>query len=192
MHQSSPATRRTSLAYTPTSSAQLLADMTSRMQRTSTREQQTAEDLIFDLFKLPNRDEASIGKLLTVLKGFGLHEDDPRLRPMMEKVRMFESDIEERLNETKDPKHWKLKRSEFKKCISESVVLISQALQNNLIVPSWSQFTSRIREIYHMNEDFEQFLESQIVYRTLLSKTVSNRTEKVLCEVVIVPQRRHR
>ncbi|KAK0395019.1 hypothetical protein QR680_001068 [Steinernema hermaphroditum] len=148
MH-SSPAIRRTSMVYTPSSSAQKLMDIASRLQRSPSRDLQTAEDLIFDLFKLPNRDEASIGKLLSVLKSFGLHEDDPRLRPMMDKVRAFENELEERLNEAKDPKHWKLRRTEFKKCIAESVVLITQALQNNLIVPSWSQFTTIIREIYY-------------------------------------------
>ncbi len=49
-----------------------------------------------------------------MLKSFGLREDDPRLRPMMEKVLDIELAAEEREHEAHDPKHWKLGRSEFK------------------------------------------------------------------------------
>jgi hypothetical protein len=106
------------------------------------------EDLIFNLFKIPNKDEASIGKLLMVLKNYGLQEEDPRLLPMMRKIREIEREREELMNETKDPKHWKLRTEDFMKCIGESLALISQTLQNDLVIPSWSQFTVRIKNIY--------------------------------------------
>lgn len=112
------------------------------------RDQKTPEDLIFDLFKIPNKNEASIGKLLTVLKSYGLQDNDPRLRPMMEKIWKIEQEKENVSNEAKDPKHWKLSRSEFKLCINESLCLISRTLQNNLVIPSWHQFCMIIKEIY--------------------------------------------
>ncbi|KAH7708982.1 Glutaminase [Aphelenchoides avenae] len=106
------------------------------------------EDLIFNLFKIPNKEEASIGKLIMVLKNYGLQESDPRLLPMMHRIKEIEKAREEQVNEAKDPKHWKLGKEEFKKCIAESLALISQTLQNDLVVPSWGQFTSRIQDIY--------------------------------------------
>uniref|UniRef100_A0A914X683 glutaminase n=1 Tax=Plectus sambesii TaxID=2011161 RepID=A0A914X683_9BILA len=109
---------------------------------------QSPEDLIFELFKIPNTNEASIGKLFSVMKSFGLREDDPRLKPMMEKVRLIESETEEREHETHDPKHWKLTREQFRECVSESLLLISQTLRNNLVVPSWHEFCQRIKTIF--------------------------------------------
>ncbi|KAI1726748.1 glutaminase domain-containing protein [Ditylenchus destructor] len=108
------------------------------------------EDLIFELFKIPNKNEASIGKLLMVLKSYGLHKNDPRLQPMMEKIYEIERETEEMDKEAKDPKHWKLKLDDFRMCISQSLNLISRTLQNSLIVPSWSQFCDIIKEIYNV------------------------------------------
>ncbi len=51
----------------------------------------TPEDLVFDLFRLPHREDASIGKLISVLKSFGLREDDPRLRQTMDRIREIDS-----------------------------------------------------------------------------------------------------
>jgi len=112
------------------------------------RDQKTPEDLIFELFKIPNKNEASIGKLLTVLKSYGLQESDPRLKPMMDRIWKIEKMKEEVSNEAKDPKHWKLSHEDFKLCINESLALISRTLQNNLIIPSWQQFCTIIKAIY--------------------------------------------
>uniref|UniRef100_A0A7E4W387 glutaminase n=1 Tax=Panagrellus redivivus TaxID=6233 RepID=A0A7E4W387_PANRE len=113
------------------------------------------EDLIYNLFKLPNKDEASIGKLLTLLKNFGLQETDPRLQPMMRRIHEIEKLKEEQFMEARDPKHWKLNREDFKSCISESLSLISRTLQNDLIIPSWNQFCTRIREIYEKCQNID-------------------------------------
>lgn len=77
-------------------------------------------------FKIPNKNEASIGKLIVVLKNYGLQEDDPRLLPMMQKIWTIEKAKEERTCEARDPKHWKLRREDFVECIGESISLISQ------------------------------------------------------------------
>ncbi|VDM82047.1 unnamed protein product, partial [Strongylus vulgaris] len=99
------------------------------------------EDLIFDLFKMPNKDEASISKLIKVLKSFGLRESDPRLRHMNEKMKSFEE-------EDDDARNFLLTRDKFKECIHPSVQLISQALRNHLIIPSWGEFCGQIKSIF--------------------------------------------
>uniref|UniRef100_A0A914W392 glutaminase n=2 Tax=Plectus sambesii TaxID=2011161 RepID=A0A914W392_9BILA len=130
------------------SAAQLLKDAQTGLNQAFEADQQSPEELIFELFKVPNRDEACIGKLIAVLKSFGLREDDPRLKPMMEKIREIEAEQELLSNETKDARHWNLDRAQFKSCVSGSLVIITQALRNNLIVPSWHEFVEMMREIY--------------------------------------------
>ena len=49
-----------------------------------------------------------------------MQENDPRLAPMMRKIREIESEKEEKTNEARDPKHWKLSKNDFKRVISES------------------------------------------------------------------------
>ncbi|CAI4232812.1 unnamed protein product [Auanema sp. JU1783] len=107
------------------------------------------EDTIFDLFKIPGKNEASIGRLLSVLKSFGLREKDPRMLPLMTKLHAIEKEEEERNNEQQEQKHWKLSREQFKECISGCVDLISTALQNDLVIPCWQHFVETIKQIFN-------------------------------------------
>uniref|UniRef100_A0A914W569 glutaminase n=1 Tax=Plectus sambesii TaxID=2011161 RepID=A0A914W569_9BILA len=149
-----------SITYSP-STVKLIADIFNRNQSFAALlhetqhglcnavDRDTPEELIFRLFKVPNNDDqACVGKLLSVLKSFGLREDDPRLQPMMEKVRGIELEEEEADNEARDPNHWQLNKEQFKRCISLSVHIIVKALRNKLIVPSWNAFCQRISTIY--------------------------------------------
>jgi len=54
------------------------------------------------------------------LKNHGLQKNDPRFAPMMRKISEIENEKEEKSNEARDPKHWKLSRNDFKRVISES------------------------------------------------------------------------
>jgi hypothetical protein len=40
-----------------------------------------------------------------------------------------------------DVKRYRLPREEFKDCVHQSISVISQALRNELVVPSWKEFT---------------------------------------------------
>ena len=48
-----------------------------------------------------------------VLKSFGLRMDDPRLRPMMHKLKQIEKQQEAKFSETMEPKHWRLDKEQF-------------------------------------------------------------------------------
>ncbi|CAK5081348.1 unnamed protein product [Meloidogyne enterolobii] len=124
-------------------------------------DEQSPEDLIHNLFRVPNKSDAYIGKLiivwnlkiffeiiLKVLKNHGLQKNDPRFAPMMRKISEIENEKEEKSNEARDPKHWKLSKNDFKRVISESMSLIVQTIQGDLIVPAWAHFTKIIKEIY--------------------------------------------
>ncbi|CAJ0959744.1 unnamed protein product, partial [Mesorhabditis belari] len=109
------------------------------------------EDLIFDLFQVNQKggpdgleERASISKLIKVLRSFGLRETDPRLRTMMERIRHYE----EEEDDEHDTRSHLYTRQKFKECIHPSVQLISQALRNHLIIPSWGEFCSKIKEVF--------------------------------------------
>ncbi|RCN32898.1 hypothetical protein ANCCAN_21284 [Ancylostoma caninum] len=75
-------------------------------------------DLIFELFKVPNKDYASVTKLVKVLKSFGLREKDPRLKEMMERIQRIE-DLREDENQG-----FHLRRHAFKEFSSHNLALI--------------------------------------------------------------------
>ncbi|VDL65318.1 unnamed protein product, partial [Nippostrongylus brasiliensis] len=97
-------------------------------------------DLIFDLFKVPNKDYASITKLIKVLKSFGLREKDPRLKEMMTRIRTIED-----LRQSDHNSGFHLRRHAFKECIAPAILLISQVLRSQMIIPSWEEFCGRIK-----------------------------------------------
>uniref|UniRef100_A0AC35U4D9 Glutaminase n=1 Tax=Rhabditophanes sp. KR3021 TaxID=114890 RepID=A0AC35U4D9_9BILA len=134
----------------------MLNETAIRLSDAFSREDKSEEDLIYELFKLPNKNEASIGKLISVLKSYGLREDDPRLLPMMDMIWKIEFEKEEKCMEMKDPKTWKLSEADFRLSIGGSIEIISQTLQNNLIIPSWTQFCSRIKEIFDSCKDIHE------------------------------------
>ncbi|KAI6233180.1 Glutaminase [Aphelenchoides fujianensis] len=110
--------------------------------------EQTAEDVIFELFKLPNKEQGAIGKLLAVLKSYGIQDTDPRLKRMMAIIWEIERRSEERTHEAKDPRQWRLSRADFCRCVAEALDLVSRTLRNQLVIPSWPQFCATIADIY--------------------------------------------
>ncbi|CEF59993.1 No extended memory [Strongyloides ratti] len=102
------------------------------------------EDLIFELFRIPSTEEASMGRLISVLKSFGIRDDDPRMKQTIEKMMMFEHES----SDDCDSRHNRLNRQQFKICIQPSIALVSQALRNQLVIPNWSEFIKRIKDIF--------------------------------------------
>lgn len=131
--------------------------------------QNSPEDLVFDLFTIPHRDEAHVGRLLSTLRGFGLLSDDQRLAPMLEKMRQCldiestEAAITTTVDGIRKVANAKLSeevhgeelhfgrhlgREQFKTCVRPCIDLVSRALRNQLIIPNWTEFTAKIREIF--------------------------------------------
>uniref|UniRef100_A0A0N4UBR0 glutaminase n=1 Tax=Dracunculus medinensis TaxID=318479 RepID=A0A0N4UBR0_DRAME len=120
-----------------TSVAKILNDTAKGLKHVHQFPHPTQEDLIYELFKCSKREGE-------VLRSFGIREDDPRLRQTIEKMRDYESKIEDDC----DTRHCLLDKEQFRECIRPSINLISQALRNDLIIPCWGEFTGKIREIY--------------------------------------------
>ncbi|GMS82225.1 hypothetical protein PENTCL1PPCAC_4400 [Pristionchus entomophagus] len=98
------------------------------------------QEHIYQLFQT-GEEEANISKLIKVLRSFGLRETDPRFATMLEKMKEFE-------DEDDDARNLVLTKRQFMECIHPSVSLISQALRNHLIIPSWGEFTTKIKNIF--------------------------------------------
>ncbi|CAD6195807.1 unnamed protein product [Caenorhabditis auriculariae] len=124
-----------------TSMAQVMEKTVQGLKHAYELRTSTPEDLIFDLFKMRDRDEASITKLIKVLKSFGLRQSDPRLRPMFQMMKRME-------DEDDDARNFALSRDRFKECIHPSMPIISQALCNQMIIPSWGEFCARMKDIF--------------------------------------------
>ncbi|VDK72175.1 unnamed protein product [Onchocerca ochengi] len=123
----------------------LLNDTAKRLKHVYQLSHPSQEDLTYDLFKCPKKpEEASLGKLLSVLRSFGIREDDPRLKHTIEKLREYELQIEDDC----DTRHCLLNKEQFKECIRPSINLIAQTLRNDLIIPCWGEFIAKIKEIF--------------------------------------------
>uniref|UniRef100_A0A915PXD8 glutaminase n=1 Tax=Setaria digitata TaxID=48799 RepID=A0A915PXD8_9BILA len=111
------------------------------------------EDLTYDLFKCTKKTgEASLGKLLSVLRSFGIREDDPRLKQTIDKMHEYELQIEDDC----DTRHCLLSKDQFKECIQPSINLIAQALRNDLIIPCWGEFIAKIKQMFCECADIQE------------------------------------
>jgi glutaminase len=128
--------------------ARLMSETVEHLNPSFDGTKESAEDVVYDLFKVPNKDEASIGRLLSVLRSMGLNESDPRLIPTIQKIREHDNTTKDD-DEWMDVKRYRLPREEFKDCVHPSISLISQALRNELVVPSWKEFITKIEEIFN-------------------------------------------
>jgi len=148
VHSSATIARYKDILNRPDSIANILRDTVDGLSNEFTRADKSPEEIIYELFRISNKEEAAMGKLIAVLKSYGIQDNDPRLKKMMELISEIERKSEEITNEAKDPKHWRLAKEEFCRCVSESLNIISMTLRNQLIIPSWTQFCAVIQDIY--------------------------------------------
>ncbi|TKR63083.1 hypothetical protein L596_026960 [Steinernema carpocapsae] len=132
------------LQHGSSSVAQLMSKTAEGIDQAIDMHNPSLSDLIYNLFKVPGKDEASVAKLIVVLRSFGIHEDDPRLAEVMDKIRHFEKLFDDELCD----RRLHLNREQFRECITPSVTLITNTLRNQLIVPNWSEFTAKVSEIF--------------------------------------------
>ncbi|CAI2335229.1 unnamed protein product [Caenorhabditis sp. 36 PRJEB53466] len=101
-----------------------------------------AADLICTLFRLPHGStDCSFFRLIKVLKSFGIWENDPRLKQMFDRMKKHDE-------ENEDSRQWAMSQEKFKEIIFPCTILISRTLRNQLIIPSWLEFTQIIEEVF--------------------------------------------
>ncbi|PIC44833.1 hypothetical protein B9Z55_005064 [Caenorhabditis nigoni] len=101
-----------------------------------------AADLICTLFRLPHGStDCSFFRLIKVLRSFGIWENDPRLKQMFDRMKKHDE-------ENEDSRQWAMSQEKFKEIIFPCTILISRTLRNQLIIPSWLEFTQMIDTIF--------------------------------------------
>ncbi|CDH93328.1 glutaminase [Caenorhabditis elegans] len=101
-----------------------------------------AADLICTLFRLPHGStDCSFFRLIKVLRSFGIWENDPRLKQMFDRMKKHDE-------ENEDSRQWAMSQEKFKEIIFPCTILISRTLRNQLIIPSWLEFTQLIETIF--------------------------------------------
>lgn len=108
------------------------------------------EDVLFEMFKDVSTGRLSVSKFLGELAATGLQKDDPRLQEMMTKIRSLHGDGID---------HWApelealtLDKDQFKSIIKENIILISRALRQQFIIPSFHEFTTHIEQFYYRSK----------------------------------------
>ncbi|CAL2030908.1 unnamed protein product [Caenorhabditis brenneri] len=109
-----------------------------------------AADLICTLFRLPHGStDCSFFRLIKVLRSFGIWENDPRLKQMFDRMKKHDE-------ENEDSRQWAMSQEKFKEIIFPCTILISRTLRNQLIIPSWLEFTQMIETIFDSCRDSKE------------------------------------
>ncbi|CAD5225676.1 unnamed protein product [Bursaphelenchus xylophilus] len=103
-----------------------------------------SEDEIFKRFQIEGTDEASTKELSDIVKTRGIRADDPRITTSKKLLRKF---VKKR-NLDSDVRHYRLPKTEFLECVRPCLSLISQAVRNELIIPSWTPFTQKMTMMF--------------------------------------------
>ncbi|XP_030639448.1 glutaminase liver isoform, mitochondrial [Chanos chanos] len=97
------------------------------------------EDLLFYTIS-QGEEKMSISRFISALKSTGLLTSDPRLRDCM---RQLHKSVHESVGTRM------MDQELFRKCVGNSIVLLTQAFQRKFIIPDFETFTSVIDQIYY-------------------------------------------
>ncbi len=98
--------------------------------------------MIFEIYRTED-GKASVGQFLEEVEKTGIRKSDPRMANMMKMLHTLRPYT---LSSVED---LKLDLGTFKTVIAENVVLITKALQNQLVIPAFETFCDNITEIYN-------------------------------------------
>ncbi|XP_050314003.1 glutaminase kidney isoform, mitochondrial isoform X1 [Anthonomus grandis grandis] len=107
------------------------------------------DEVLFEMFKNEETGLLSIGKFLNALKATGLRKTDPRLKEMVDILRM----ISHKTSDGYSIDTQKLNLKDFKSIIAPNIGLISRAFRRQFIIPEFQDFCKSIEEIYWRCKD---------------------------------------
>ncbi|GMT36122.1 hypothetical protein PFISCL1PPCAC_27419, partial [Pristionchus fissidentatus] len=90
-----------------------------------------------------NPEHASLNKLLRVLSFYGILSDDPRLAETVERQAQIEEELENQEKATNP-----FSKEDFIQCVHPAIDIISRAFRNELEIPQWRDFTTKLKEIF--------------------------------------------
>ena len=103
---------------------------------------------LFALYKNASpSEEINVGRFISALEKTGIRRTDSRLKELMEELEELKVEIGE---EGSPPESINLDFELFKRFIDKNLVLICQALSQKLVVPDFTDFCSRLRDIFKL------------------------------------------
>jgi len=96
---------------------------------------------IFSLYRAADTNKLNIGKLITTIERTGIRRTDTRLRAFMENAWQAVG------NEGNLDDLW-VDEATFASFAEENLVLLSQALRNDVIIPDFEEFTTQLKDIF--------------------------------------------
>ncbi|XP_066158122.1 glutaminase liver isoform, mitochondrial isoform X2 [Euwallacea fornicatus] len=107
------------------------------------------DEVLFEMFKNEETGLLSIGKFLNALRATGLRKTDPRLKEMVDILKMMSKGSTEGYSIDTQ----KLNMNDFKSIITPNIGLISRAFRRQFIIPEFHDFCKDIEEIYWKCKD---------------------------------------
>lgn len=115
-------------------------------QKKPAMDNSSLEESVFNMFKNPENNLVNIGQILTVIERTGVRRTDPRLAEMVDKLNKYHKKHGAE-NTTLDNLNVDL--STFKELVDANIVLISQTMQNKMIIPEWPAFCQMVKDIFN-------------------------------------------
>lgn len=116
-----------------------------RNQDISFQNGKSFEENVFEMYKSPSSDKLNVGQLLTVVERTGIRRCDLRLKQMMTKLTEYHK-IHGEENTTLD--NLNLDLQTFSRMAEDNSVLLSQTIQNKMIIPDWQPFCQIVKDMF--------------------------------------------
>jgi len=114
-------------------------------RKKSSLDSSSLEESVFNMFKNPDTNLVNIGQLLAVIERTGIRRTDHRLTEMVTKLKKFHKD---RGADYTTVDNLDVDLSIFKDLVEDNIVLISQIIQNKMMIPEWSAFSQTMKDIF--------------------------------------------
>ena len=93
----------------------------------------------------PTTEKINMGQLLLALEKTGIRRTDPRLADLVQNLEELHDKIGE---EGTTPENIDLSFDSFQRLIDKTLVLISQAFSQKLVIPDFGDFSIHLKDIY--------------------------------------------
>ena len=110
-----------------------------------TDDHQKTEKALFSLYMNPSTEKINMGHFLLALEKTGIRRTDPRLKELIDDLEELHDKIGE---EGTTPENIDLSFDAFQRLIDKTLVLVSQAFSQKLVVPDFPDFCTQLKDIY--------------------------------------------
>jgi len=103
-------------------------------------------ETIFNLFRDAETNTINIGHLFSVVELSGIRRSDPRLKNLLQKVTSYHELNSHHFNTLEN---LYLDEKTFTRLTADDLVVLSQAVRNDVIIPDFPAFCVQLKEVFH-------------------------------------------